>query len=70
MGKKDQPAQGEADGDDPAPDSEELRATVEVDIAGRVRFRATARTTPAGVVAAALVTAAATIPLIWIARRR
>jgi hypothetical protein len=44
---------------------EEMRTTIEIDIAGRVRFRATARATPAGLVSVALLLAAIMVPLAW-----
>lgn len=54
----------------PAPLREEMQAVVKLRIGNRIRLTASARATPAGVAAAALVTAAVMVPLIWITRRR
>ena len=54
----------------PAAHPEELRTTVEIDIAGVVTFRASARATPAGIVSVALLLAAIMVPLAWASRRR
>lgn len=69
MGKRerDELAAAEPNG---AAHPEEMRAVVKLRIGESIRFTATARATPAGIIAAALVTAAVTVPLIWIGRRR
>lgn len=54
----------------PATHPEEMRATVEIDIAGKVTFRATARATPAGLVSVAILLAAVMVPLAWTSRGR
>ncbi|MCB8876236.1 hypothetical protein [Acidisoma silvae] len=49
---------------------EELRASVTLRIGDKISLSATARATPAGLVASALIVTAAMVPLIWITRRR
>jgi hypothetical protein len=55
---------------DPRTHPEELRVTVEIDIARKVTLRATARATPAGLVSVALVLAAVMVPLALASRGR
>jgi hypothetical protein len=47
---------------------EEMRATLTLRVGDRINLTATARATPAGLVAAALITTAVMVPLIWISR--
>ncbi len=49
---------------------EEMQATVDLRIGNAVSIKATARATPAGLVAAALVISAVVIPLVWLFRTR
>jgi hypothetical protein len=51
------------------PHPEEMSATVEVRISNVVSVKATARATPAGLVAVALVLASVLIPLAWGGKR-
>lgn len=53
-----------------APHPEEMSASVELRIGNSVHVRATARVTPAGLVAAALLAAAITLPIVWLVRSR
>ena len=53
-----------------APHPEEMKATVDLRIGDAVSITATARATPAGLVAAALLISAILIPLAWLARGR
>jgi hypothetical protein len=52
------------------PHPEEMRATVELRFGKHVTLRATARTTPAGLVAAALLLTAILVPVMWGVRQR
>ncbi|MBN8909425.1 MAG: hypothetical protein J0H14_22230 [Alphaproteobacteria bacterium] len=52
-----------------APHPEEMRVTVDLRI-GSASFRATARTTPAGLAATALLVAAILVPSLWLLRGR
>ncbi len=56
--------------DSAAPHPEEMRATVDLTIGRSVTIKATARATPAGLVAAALLVVAILIPMIWLTRTR
>jgi hypothetical protein len=47
-----------------------MRATVSLRIGNTIRLRASARATPAGIVAGAIAISAVTVPLIWLSRRR
>ncbi len=49
---------------------EEMRASLNLRISKKIRLSATARATPAGIVAGAIALSALTVPLIWITRRR
>ncbi len=53
-----------------APHPEEMKATVDLTIGKSVSIKATARATPAGLSAAALLIAAILIPMVWVARTR
>jgi hypothetical protein len=53
-----------------APHPEEMRATIDLRIGKSVSLSATARATPAGLAAAALLVFAIQLPLLWFARRR
>jgi hypothetical protein len=52
------------------PHPEEMRATVELRFSKHVTLRATARATPAGLVAAALLLTAILVPVMWGARQK
>ena len=52
-----------------APHPEEMKATVDLAIGNSVSLKATVRTTPAGLVAAALLAAAVLIPTVSLAKR-
>lgn len=52
------------------PHPEEMRATVNIAIGRSVMITATARTTPAGLVTAALLVVAILVPMIWLAGPR
>ncbi|MCB8880009.1 hypothetical protein ACELLULO517_07170 [Acidisoma cellulosilytica] len=54
----------------PSAHPEEMKASVSLRIGETISLTATARATPAGLVASALITAAVMVPLIWISRRR
>jgi len=49
---------------------EEMKATVDLHIGDSISITATARATPAGLIAAALLISAILIPLVWLARDR
>jgi hypothetical protein len=53
-----------------SPHPEEIRATVELRFSKHVTLRATARATPAGLVAAALLLTAILVPVMWGVRQR
>lgn len=53
-----------------APHPEEMKASVELRFGDQVSLRATARTTPAGVISAALFVAVLVGGAIWVARLR
>jgi hypothetical protein len=53
-----------------SPHPEEMRATVELRVSEHVTLRATARMTPAGLVAAALLLTAILVPVMWGMRQR
>jgi hypothetical protein len=65
-----QDSETEPDGAAPAAHPEEMRATVSLRIGNTIRLRASARATPAGIVAGAIAISAVTVPLIWLSRRR
>jgi hypothetical protein len=52
-----------------APHPEEMKATVDLTIGNSVSLKATVRTTPASLVATALLAAAVLIPLVSLAKR-
>jgi hypothetical protein len=52
------------------PHPEEMRATVELRFSKHVTLRATARATPAGLVAVALLLTAIIVPVMWSVRQR
>jgi len=56
--------------DGAAPHPEEMKATVDLAIGRSVAIKATARATPAGLVAAALLVATILVPAIWLTRAR
>jgi hypothetical protein len=56
--------------DTAAPHPDEMRAAVDLTIGKSVSIRATARATPAGLAAAALLIAAILVPVAWLARAR
>ena len=56
--------------DTAAPHPEEMRAAVDLTIGKSVSLKATARATPAGLAAAALLIAAILVPVAWLARAR
>lgn len=73
MAEGTQPAQTETPAETPIASSahpEEMKASVTLRIGDKVSLSATARATPAGLVASALIVTAAMVPLIWITRRR
>ncbi len=49
---------------------EEMRATVDLRIGNSVSIKATARATPAGLIAAALLISVVLIPAVWLFRTR
>ena len=51
-----------------APHPEEMKATVDLRLGKSVSIRMTARATPAGLVAAAMLVSALVIPMVWLAR--
>lgn len=55
---------------EPLTHPEELRTTVEIDIAGKVTLRASVRATPAGIVSVAILLAAIMVPVAWASRSR
>jgi hypothetical protein len=55
--------------DTAAPHPEEMTATMEIKAGERFSWKATARTTPAGLVSAALFVSAVLIPILWLKRR-
>ena len=52
-----------------APHPEEMRATMELSAGDRFSWKASVRTTPAGLVTAALLVSAILIPVLWLKRR-
>ena len=56
--------------DTAAPHPEEMRAAVDLTIGKSASLKATARATPAGLAAAALLVAAILVPVVWLARAR
>jgi hypothetical protein len=55
--------------DTAAPHPEEMTATMEIKAGEYFSWKATARTTPAGLVSAALLVSAVVIPVLWFRRR-
>jgi hypothetical protein len=53
-----------------APHPEEMKATAEIHLGQSVHLRASARATPAGLVAVALLLCAVMVPLAWVAVAR
>ena len=53
-----------------APHPEEMKASFELAVGDNVRMRAAYRATPAGLIAAALLIGAATLPWVWLFARR
>lgn len=53
-----------------APHPEEMKASIDLAVDDSVSIKATARATPAGLIAAALLAAAVLIPLVILARTR
>jgi hypothetical protein len=56
--------------DTAAPHPEEMTATMEIKAGERFSWKATARTTPAGLISAALLVSAVVIPALWFRKRR